>query len=1034
MAVATRFVSLLAAIPAMVFAQHDRIASPIDDGRMAELPHSVPYKARAADDQGPVAPTFRLTFITLTMKPSAAQQADMEELLGEQADRSSPNYRRWLTPEQFGDRFGLSAADYDKMVSWLQSRHMHIERKARARNWIAFSGAARDVGIAFHTEIHRYLADGEPHIGNARGVSIPAGLRDVVGGIRGLDDFSYSPSAAGPRNTGATGLHAIAPGDWAIIYDVAPLYAMGIDGAGQRIGVLGRSNLNQTDIDTFRSQFGLPPTVVEQHLVGADPGVTNAGPEADLDLEWAGGIAPGATLVYIYAGTFDDAAQGAIDQDLATVLNESFGTCEPQTAEANRLMAQQANAEGITWVASSGDSGAADCDAHGFFNATGNSATVSDGPAVAMPASFPEVTAVGGTEFNEAGGNYWSSMNNADGVSALSYIPEVVWNDTGVGGLLASGGGASLYFAKPAWQVGPGVPADGARDVPDVSFSASGNHDPYMDVNANGVRSGGTSASSPSFAGVVALLNQYLVSGGAIAKPGLGNINPELYRLARTISNAFHDITQGNNTVPCVPGSPGCVKSELGFSAGPGYDQATGLGSIDVFNMVTQWNLPAAGTSTSLTAAPSSVAFGGAVQLTATVTPAVAGPTAPTGEVAFTTAQAFLGTAPLVTSAGVTTATLNLANPPLAAATATMITATYSGDATFNSSAGSTSVSVGPGPGGSAVLVSISPDPVQAGQFVRVRLTELGGAATTITGWTINGNNEFSLFQQDFGSTALPAFGTLSATILTTPVPGTRVYGFTGVDANGRTWSQQYTLVLAGVFQAAQLNNAGSAADGYIATLAPDSIAAAYGNNLAPAVQSNTTLPLPYIAEGSMVTVEDSTGNSVAAPIYYASGGQINFVVPPGMAPGAATVMVTTQGGTVSQAFTNIAPVSPAIFELNASGLAAGYVFDATTNTTSNVFQMTAGQIVPLPIGIPAGDDVSLELLCTGVRAAPQSFVSVTIGSANVPVTFVGAQGTWPGLDQVNVQLPQGLAGSGDVVVQLSANGIAANPVHITIQ
>jgi uncharacterized protein (TIGR03437 family) len=1026
----------LPVIPAQLAAEQHRIAGPIDAARRVTLPGNVPAKAQPRYDQGPVDSAIRIPFITLTMKPSASQQAVLEQLLVEQTDRSSPNYHRWLTPEQFGDRFGLTPSDYAAVISWLQSRHMRIEQAARARNWIAFSGTAGDVQLAFHTGIHRYLVDGESHIANATDVSVPAALQDIVSGIRGLDDFSNQPLDVTPDNTSSSGGHELAPGDWATIYDVSPLYAMGIDGSGERIGILGRSDLNESYVNQFRTQFGLPAIVVEQHLIGADPGVTNAASEAALDLEWSGAVAPGATLVYIYAGTFPDAAQGAIDQNLATVLNESFGTCEPENAEGNRLMAQQANAQGITWVASSGDSGAADCDPHGFFNVTDNATTVSDGPAVGMPASFPEVTAVGGTEFNEGSGQYWSSTNNANGASALSYIPEVAWNDTGAGGLLASGGGASIYFSKPAWQVGPGVPADNARDVPDVSFSASGNHDPYMAVNANGTRSGGTSASSPSFAGVVALLNQYLVSKGDLANPGLGNINPELYRLARTTTGVFHDITQGNNMVPCVAGSSGCVDGLLGFSAGPGYDLATGLGSIDVYNLVTQWNSPGAGTSTSLAASPSNIALGGSTQITATVTPSVGSSAVPSGVVTFTAGQTLLGTAPLVSAAGIARAPLAVSGPVLPAGQDTVL-ATYSGDSNFNSSTGSTAVTVSPGPGGSVVSVNISPNPAQAGQLVTVSLTEEAGVSTTITGWTINGDDEFQLFVQDFGSTMLPAYGALSTTIISTPLPGARVYVFTGVDADGRTWSQQYTLILEGVFQASPLKNVGSAADGFIATLAPNSIAAAYGNNLAPATQNVTTLPLPFMVEGTTLLLEDSTGNLTAAPMFYVSGGapdQINFLVPSGLASGPATVIVTNQDGTVSQASTNIAPVSPGIFQLNASGLAAAYVVDATTNTTSNVYQLSGGQIVPLPISIPASDSVFLEIFGTGLRAAPEANVTVTIGTTNVPVTYSGAQGGYEGLDQVNVQLPSSLAGSGDVVVQLTANGIAANPVNITIQ
>jgi subtilase family serine protease len=262
---------------------------------------------------------------------------------------------------------------------------------------------------------------------------------------------------------------------------------------------------------------------------------------------------------------------------------------EPNGVADNRAIALQANAQGITWLASSGDSGPAGCDPHGIFGSSGG-VPASLGLAVSIPASFPEV-AVGGTEFNEAGGQYWRSSNNADGGSAISYIPEMVWNDTAAGGgLLASGGGASIYFVKPAWQMGPGVPDDSARDIPDISFNASGYHDGYTVVNANGQRvTGGTSASSPTFAGVVALLNQYVVMKGFQSQPGLGNINADLYRLARTTTNVFHDITQGDAMVPCIQGSSDCTTGSYGFTAGPGYDLATGLGSLDVANFITTW-------------------------------------------------------------------------------------------------------------------------------------------------------------------------------------------------------------------------------------------------------------------------------------------------------------------------------------------------------------------------------------------------------------------------------------------------------------
>jgi len=805
-----RVTSLVSAVALLIAAgelsaQQRRIGGRIEDARRAVLPGSVSPLARPGRDQGRADPSLQIPFITLTMKPSPSQQRDLENLLEEQRDPSRPGYHRWLTPEQFGDRFGLSADDYAAVVAWLESHNLHTEKLARARNWVAFSGAVRDVECAFQTEIHRYAVDGAAHFANATEVSVPAALAEIAGGIRGLDDFARLPRAAAPAYTG-DGTTMLAPDDWATIYDVAPLYAMGIDGTGQRVGILGRSDIDRSYIDTFRSEFGLPLAQIEQDLVGPDPGVNSAANEAYLDLEWSGAVARGATLVYIYAGTFDDAAQGAINQNLASVISESFGRCEPMAGVSDRLMAQQANAQGMTWVAVSGDSGAADCDAHGFFETAGNATTVSDGPAVSTPASFPEVTAVGGTQFNDGSGQYWRSSNSASGESAISYIPEVVWNETGAGGLLASGGGASMFFPKPDWQSGFGVPADNARDVPDISFSASGNHDPYRVVNLNGQRAtGGTSAATPSFAGVVALLNQYLVTTGAQAQPGLGNINPELYQLARTTTDVFHDITQGNNMVPCTAGSPGCVNGLLGYAAGPGYDLATGLGSVDVYNLVMQWSSPASAmraTSTSLAISPSTINLGDSVQLTATVTPAGGGTNVPTGSVIFNSGRTPLGVAPVVNAGGVALATLTVTGPVLPAGSTT-VTAEYSGDSSFSSSNGSATVSVASTSLGSFVAINITPNPAHAGQFVRISLTEEAGVPTTVTGWTINGADYSSLLAPDFVTTSLPAYGTLSAsfnTVVPAAIPNSRVYVFTGMDANGRTWSQQYTLILDGAF------------------------------------------------------------------------------------------------------------------------------------------------------------------------------------------------------------------------------------------
>jgi len=538
----------------------------------------------------------------MTFKPSPSQEADLEQFLAQQQDRSSPNYHHWLTPEEYADRFGVSQDDLNQVAAWLEAQHLTVAAVARGRNWIAFHGAAQDVEGAFGTEIHRYEVEGKMHFANASAPSIPAALDPVVLGIHGLDDFRLrpavrsvkplSPASAHPNYTSTGGNHYLAPDDVSTIYNIQPLYNAGIDGSAQSLVVVGQTQIHLADIEQYRSYFNLPAHDPQIILVPntVDPGVSkNDLVEADLDLEVSGAVARNANIVYVYSSNVIDAVQYAIDQNLAPVLSMSYGGCEAlvSASDASTLQswARQANAQGMTWLAASGDSGAADC--------VDESSKVSYGLAVDLPASIPEVTGVGGTQFADSGGNYWSGANSANHASALSYIPEAVWNDSAqVGSPVASGGGASVNFAKPSWQIGVGVPKDGARDVPDVSSAASANHDGFLIFSGGAeIVVGGTSAGAPAFAGFTTLLNQYSVSKGYQASAGLGNINPRLYALAQTMPNVFHDITTGNNMVnPCPAGARTCTPSQVGFYAGTGYDQATGLGSVDTYNLVTSWN------------------------------------------------------------------------------------------------------------------------------------------------------------------------------------------------------------------------------------------------------------------------------------------------------------------------------------------------------------------------------------------------------------------------------------------------------------
>ena len=489
-----------------------------------------------------------------------------------------------------------------QIEDWLAAQGFQVWYRARARNWIAFSGTVQQAEKTFRTSIRRYVIESESHYANSTDPFIPSALGGVVSAIRGLDDFRLKPLLRRPTVRGPlrpeythSGQHNLAPDDVAAIYDLFPLYNAGFDGTGQKIAIMGQTDIVLSDIAAFRSIFNLSANVPQLVLYGRDPGAsTGDQQEAALDLEWSGAVARNATILYVYSTDVFSSLQYAVDQNLAPVISMSYGSCESADAGvigAYRTIAQQAASQGISWVNSSGDSGAADCDSD-------TSAQATHGKAVLFPASIPEVTAAGGTEFNEGNGVYWSATNSGNEGSATGYIPEMAWNDTSINGTLtATGGGVSSYYPTPAWQTGAGFPNDGHRDVPDIAMAASADHDGFMvcvggkSCTINGGYSifGGTSASAPVFAGVLAILNHYLVSKGAQPAAGLGSANQTLYSLAQTNPSAFHDVTTGNNIVPCKIGTTNCTTGSFGYTAGTGYDQTTGLGSVDAYNLATAW-------------------------------------------------------------------------------------------------------------------------------------------------------------------------------------------------------------------------------------------------------------------------------------------------------------------------------------------------------------------------------------------------------------------------------------------------------------
>ena len=572
-----------------VGAQPNRIPAGIDARHTVALSGRVHPSATPAADRGAVEDSFAMPGLMLVFKPSSTQQAALNQLLARQQDPSSSDYRQWLTPEQYADRFGLSPADLQTARNWAESQGFTVADTARSRTWIMFNATAGQVRAAFGTPIHHYFADGELHYANAADPVLPAALESVVGSIRGLNDFRLKPHlrqpVSGYNDTG--GVHYIAPGDLYTIYGINPLYSAGIDGTGQKLAIAGQTTINTSDIAAFRSKFGLPAINLTQVRGGASPGLSTSDlPEAELDIEWSGAVARNAQIVYVYSTDVITSITYAIGHAVAPVVSMSYGMCEGSDLAdlpTFQSLAQQANAQGMTWVNAAGDNGAADCEV------TGND-PAQTGLAVDVPAAIPEVTGMGGTMFNEGSGSYWGSTNGAYGGSALSYIPEMVWNESSVTyGLAAGGGGRSTYFPQPSWQTGPGVPNDGFRHVPDLSFNAASQHDYYYLYSGGPSGVGGTSVATPIMAGVVTLLNQYLTSHGALSQPGLANINPTLYRLAQNSPTVFHDTTAGNNMVPCVVGLPDCTTGSLGYSAAAGYDMASGLGSLDVAKFVTSW-------------------------------------------------------------------------------------------------------------------------------------------------------------------------------------------------------------------------------------------------------------------------------------------------------------------------------------------------------------------------------------------------------------------------------------------------------------
>lgn len=758
-----------------------RVVDAVDDARTMRLQGNVHPLARAAYDHGALADSQPMTRMLLLLQRSQEQETSLRQLLENQQTKGSGNYHAWLTPEQFGKQYGPSDADVQTVTDWLTRQGFQVAKVSAGRTVIEFSGNVAQVRNAFHTEMHRYVVDGKEHFANVSDPAIPEALSPVVAGVVALHNF---PKVAQVRSSGVYSRNpetgellplfthgtpakfALGPGDFATIYKIPAGADGGTNGGGpagqQQIAVVGQSNINIQNVRDFRTLFGLPPNDPQIIVNGPDPGLQPGDEgESDLDVEWAGAVAPAAQILFVTSlsaftdplqviGGVDLSALYIIDNNLAPVMSESYGACEGVLGTTGNAfynaMWQQAAAEGITVVISSGDNGSASCDP----TLTSPNAAV-NGVFVSGVASTPYNVAAGGTDFDGSTQNstYW---NPASGTinSALQYIPETTWDDSscainypaacttvnsngfdvvGAGGgpsncAVLSGTSCSQGYAKPSYQVGitPSGTGYTTRLVPDVSLFASNNQNGVALVVCDTGSTpcsptqfslvGGTSASTPTFAGIMALVNQK--TGGR-----QGNANYVLYALAAKDTNytgglcnsslgntpaagcVFNDITKGNISVACVANTPNCSNTTTSgfgvlvypgstssalapaFTAGAGYDLATGLGSINVTNLLNHWTSGVrAAPTTTLTSPSGGSPSGQPFTATVTVAPAPSGTESVAVNALASDKTTILGTfGPFPLTGGTASISTNLLPPGTA-----NVQATYGGDASLAAS------------------------------------------------------------------------------------------------------------------------------------------------------------------------------------------------------------------------------------------------------------------------------------------------------------------------------------------------------------
>jgi subtilase family serine protease len=480
----------------------------IDDSQLVTLDGNTRPEVRRAEDIGPLAAGFVLDHMQLQLRRSPGQEQAVEQFVKNLQDVSSPNYHHWLSAEEFGARFGADVADIQAVTGWLKRHGFTIEGISAGRMMIDFTGNAAQVAEAFHAQVHRLVVDGHLHIANISDPAVPAALAPVITGVTSLHDFRPHANhlAARPHFTSSSGCdgpcYSMAPADLQKIYNITPLYASGISGAGQTIAVVGDSDLYKTaDFTDFRKVFGLAARYPTGKLIVthpappsgsnncSDPGVNKNGDdwESTIDTEWASAAAPGATIELASCNntaTSDGvffAAQNLVNAKThPLIISISYGNCEAENGAAYNAsfntLYQQAVAEGISVFVATGDNGPSDC-------ASGGKDTTY-GIGINAWAATQYNVAVGGTDFSDtysrANPQYWNASSSAatDWGSARSYIPEFAWDDTCASTYLAkyTSGSATTFGAAGFCNTKAGhayLPLGGGEGGPSGCFTGA---------------------------------------------------------------------------------------------------------------------------------------------------------------------------------------------------------------------------------------------------------------------------------------------------------------------------------------------------------------------------------------------------------------------------------------------------------------------------------------------------------------------------------------------------------------------------------